>query len=114
MTTDQLKAALERRPFVPFVIRQADGRETRITHPEAAAYGGGRIATYIHPDGRVVFVHAQGRVQREERLQDAAPCLFFGTFRHRMARIDPSVPYRAMNTFPGESPSWRSEVKGGS
>ncbi len=53
MTTDQLKDCLERRPFRPFVIRQADGRETRIAHPEAMGYGGGRIATYIHPDGRV-------------------------------------------------------------
>jgi hypothetical protein len=56
MTTDQLKAALERRPFVPLGIRQADGRETRIAHPEAAAYGGGRIATYIQPDGRVEII----------------------------------------------------------
>ena len=52
MTTEQLKSAHGRRPFVPFVIRQADGRETRVTHPEALAYGGGRIAVYVHQDGR--------------------------------------------------------------
>jgi hypothetical protein len=56
MTTDQLKERLERRPFVPFVIRQADGRETRVTHPESLAYGGERVVVYIHPDGRVEII----------------------------------------------------------
>jgi hypothetical protein len=56
MTTDQIMERLERRPFVPFVIRQADGRETRVTHPESLAYGGGRIVVYIHPDGRVEII----------------------------------------------------------
>jgi len=62
MTTEQLKSAHTRRPFVPFVIRQADGRETRVTHPEALAYGGGRIAVYVPQDGRVagqIAVRAQ-------------------------------------------------------
>jgi hypothetical protein len=52
MTTDLLRDALQRRPFMPFVIRQADGRETRVTHPEAMAYGGGLIAEYVQEDGR--------------------------------------------------------------
>jgi len=56
MTTDQVREALQRRPFVPFTIRQADGKETRVTHPEACAYGGGRIVTYIHTDGRVEII----------------------------------------------------------
>ena len=56
MTTEQLKQCLEHRPFRPFVIRQADGKETRVTHPEAMGYGGGRIATYIHPDGAVEII----------------------------------------------------------
>jgi hypothetical protein len=56
MTTDQIKERLERRPFVPFAIRQADGRETRVTRPESLAYGGGRIVVYIHPDGRVEII----------------------------------------------------------
>ena len=56
MTTDQLKDRLTARPFIPFVIRQTDGRETRVAHPEACGYGGSRIATYIHPDGRVEII----------------------------------------------------------
>jgi hypothetical protein len=56
MTTDQLKECLARRPFVPLTIRQADGRETRITHPEAMGYAGGRIATYVHPDDRAEII----------------------------------------------------------
>ena len=56
MTTEQLKNCLERRPFRPFVVRQADGKETRVTHPEAMGYGGGRIATYIHPNGAVEII----------------------------------------------------------
>ena len=56
MTTEQLKDAHQRRPFVPFAIRQADGRETRVTHPESLAYGGGRVAVYVHPDGRVEII----------------------------------------------------------
>jgi hypothetical protein len=53
VTTEQLLDASQRRPFVPFVIRQADGNKTRVTHPEAVADGGGRIVVYIHPNGRV-------------------------------------------------------------
>ncbi len=56
MTTDQLRDTLARRPFVPFVIRQADGKETRVTHPESMAYGGGRVAVYVHTDGRVEII----------------------------------------------------------
>ena len=56
MTTDQLKDRLTAKPFVPFVIRHADGRETRVTHPEACAYRGGRIVAYMHPDDRIEVI----------------------------------------------------------
>jgi hypothetical protein len=56
MTTDQLQARLTAKPFLPFVVRMADGRETRVTHPEAMGYRGGRIATYIHPNERVEII----------------------------------------------------------
>jgi hypothetical protein len=52
MTSEQLGRLLEQRPFQPFVVRSADGRETRVSHPEAMGYQG-RIATYIHPTGAV-------------------------------------------------------------
>jgi hypothetical protein len=58
MTTESLRGVLEARPFVPFVLRHADGRERprergspQVTHPEAMAYRGGRVAAYLYPDG---------------------------------------------------------------
>ena len=51
MTTSELRAAHLRRPFIPFTIKQADGTTTRVTHPEALAYRGGRIAVYLQPQG---------------------------------------------------------------
>jgi hypothetical protein len=51
VTKDQIKERLEARPFQPFTLRQADGREIRITHPEACAYRGGRTLGYMHPKG---------------------------------------------------------------
>jgi hypothetical protein len=56
MTTDQIKDRLQAKPFVPFTIRHADGRETKVTHPEAVAYRGGRIAAYMHPDDRIEVI----------------------------------------------------------
>jgi hypothetical protein len=52
MTSEELRRLLEARPFQPFVIRTGDGREPRVSHPEAVGYSG-RIATYIHPSGGV-------------------------------------------------------------
>lgn len=47
MTTQQWKEAMGTRPFVPFTVRTADGREYRVDHPENA---------WATPGGRVVFV----------------------------------------------------------
>ena len=44
MTTDQLTNLINARPFVPFTIRTADGRQISVTHPENILYRGGRIA----------------------------------------------------------------------
>ena len=52
MTSAELGKLVEQRPFQPFVVRTADGLETRVSHPEAMGYQG-RIATYIHPTGGV-------------------------------------------------------------
>jgi hypothetical protein len=50
MTTDQLPVLMKARPFVPFTIRTADGREITVSHPEAIAYTGGRIAVVLVPN----------------------------------------------------------------
>ena len=38
MKIDELKKIKGRRPFQPFRIRMADGREIQITHPDAIAW----------------------------------------------------------------------------
>ncbi len=52
MTGEELRKFLGQTPFRPLIVRTADGRETRVSHPEAMGYEG-RIATYIHPTGGV-------------------------------------------------------------
>ena len=47
MTTNQWRESMATRPFRPFSIRTADGRDFRIDHPEMA---------WATPGGRVVFV----------------------------------------------------------
>ena len=39
MKIEELKRAKDQRPFQPFLIRMADGREIRIKHPNAVAWG---------------------------------------------------------------------------
>lgn len=56
MTTDQLKDFLAARPFQPFTIFMADGRQIDVDHPEVIAYGGGRIAGVVTPDDRFVVI----------------------------------------------------------
>jgi hypothetical protein len=53
MKIEEIKKLKDRRPFEAFRIRTADGRETLVTHPEAVAWNGGRIAVCVHPDGGV-------------------------------------------------------------
>jgi len=50
MTTEQLPKLINSRPFVPFPLRTADGREVELNHPENIAYGGGRIAVVMNGD----------------------------------------------------------------
>lgn len=38
MRLDDLRAIKDRRPFEPFVIRMADGREILVRHPDAVAW----------------------------------------------------------------------------
>jgi hypothetical protein len=48
---EELKKAKDQRPFRPFRIRMADGREIEVRHPDAVAWGGehSRLVTYISP-----------------------------------------------------------------
>jgi hypothetical protein len=50
VTTDQLPKLIGDRPFRPFTLRTADGREIEVSHPENIAYGGGRIAVVVVRD----------------------------------------------------------------
>lgn len=47
MTIEQMREAINARPFRPFVLHIADGRQVRVAHPEFVAFTGG---------GRTIFV----------------------------------------------------------
>jgi hypothetical protein len=51
MKIDELKRVKDQRPFRPYLIRTADGREIKVTHPDAISWGaeGGRILSYVSP-----------------------------------------------------------------
>lgn len=51
---EELKEIKDRRPFQPFSIHLADGRELRITHPDSVAWHAGgipRVLLVAHADG---------------------------------------------------------------
>lgn len=55
MRIDDLKKAKDRRPYQPFQIRAADGREIAVTHPDAIAWGvagSARTVVCVLPGGR--------------------------------------------------------------
>jgi hypothetical protein len=53
MRIEELKKAKDQRPFVPFLIRMADGRELEVRHPDAVAWDDGspRTAVCVPPGG---------------------------------------------------------------
>jgi hypothetical protein len=53
MKIDELKKAKDQRPFQPFLVRMADGREVRVAHPDAIAWDSDspRIAIVATPGG---------------------------------------------------------------
>jgi hypothetical protein len=53
MKVEESERAKDQRPFLPFSIRMADGREIRVTHPDAVSWGGDqpRVAICSRPDG---------------------------------------------------------------
>ena len=50
MTHDQLMNLLHARPFRPYRLRTASGREIPISHPDSIAYGGARTAVVVSGD----------------------------------------------------------------
>ena len=81
MTTDQLPKLINARPFVPFKIRTADGRECEVRHPENIAYGGGRIAVLVTGDDFEIIdlplvpslIVSQGSVVSPDRCTRSSP-----------------------------------------
>ncbi len=53
MTIKDLKKAKDQRPFRPFFIHTADGREFEVRHPDAVAWGAEDFMTvaYMSPTG---------------------------------------------------------------
>jgi hypothetical protein len=51
MTVEQFRAAMTRRPFVPFAIHMAGGTQLPVRHPEHVA---------MSPGGRTVIVFGEG------------------------------------------------------
>ena len=47
MTHDQFVNLLHTRPFRPYRLKTAGGREIAVTHPESIAYGGERTAVIV-------------------------------------------------------------------
>jgi hypothetical protein len=52
MTHDQFFIVMHTRPFRPYRLKTAGGREIAVTHPEAIAYGGKRTAVVVLPGDR--------------------------------------------------------------
>jgi hypothetical protein len=59
MRIEELKRVRDQRPFRPFWIRMADGREIEVRHPDAISWGGehGRILSYISPADEWEVIH---------------------------------------------------------
>ena len=51
MRIEELKKAKDQQPFLPFLIRMADGREIPVRHPDAVAWDSPRVAICAVPGG---------------------------------------------------------------
>jgi hypothetical protein len=58
MRIEELRSAKDRRPFQPFMIRMADGREIQVRNPDAIAWGPEhpRTAICVLPSGDWEYV----------------------------------------------------------
>jgi hypothetical protein len=48
MTTEEIKKRITQKPFLPFIVRLADGKEIAVPTGDHA---------HLHPSGRTLFVH---------------------------------------------------------
>ena len=67
MKIEELKKAKDRRPFQPFLIRMADGREIEVRHPDAIAWGDKRIVSYVSPADDWLLMAIKNARQKERR-----------------------------------------------
>jgi hypothetical protein len=72
MTHDQLFNLMHARPFRPYRLKMAGGREIAVTHPEAIAYGGERTTVVVLPCDRWEIVDI-GLIESVEGTNEPAP-----------------------------------------
>jgi len=51
VTIEELRRFHQAKPFEPFLLHVADGRELPVRHPEFLGFAGGRTAFVGQPDG---------------------------------------------------------------
>ncbi len=57
MTVEQLREAHQVRPFKPFRLQTADGRETDVTHPECLMFSrSGRTVAVARPEDSIKII----------------------------------------------------------
>ncbi len=56
MTIEQFRAAMTRRPFVPFAIHLADGDQLPVRHPENIAMSTGGRTVLVFGDGEAFSI----------------------------------------------------------
>lgn len=73
---EELKRIKDRRPFEPFFIHLADGRQLRIVHPDNVAWNPGEVVRHIYvgyEDGFEIVDPALITGLRTPRPTEAAP-----------------------------------------
>ena len=59
MTSSFIVLFIVQRPFEPFTITTADGREFHVPHPEYVGVGlGAQTVRYMHPNGQIEILDA--------------------------------------------------------
>ncbi|MGA8351410.1 MAG: hypothetical protein WB773_26710 [Isosphaeraceae bacterium] len=74
MTHDQLFQMIHARPFRPYRLKTAGGREIAVTHPEAIAYAGERTAVVVLPGDRFEILDID-LVESIEGTNEPAPTI---------------------------------------
>jgi len=74
MTHDQLFQMINARPFRPYRLKTAGGRDVAVTHPEAIAYGGERTAVVVLPGDRFEILDIN-LIESIEGTNESAPAI---------------------------------------